>query len=169
MGVAADRHPACGYAPKGEPVTMKVPDKHSRINQIATITNEGTVRFMTYKEPLTAALFVVYLGPLLRSTARKVFLIVDRLRAHEGEVVEAWVAAHQDRIALFYLPRHAPELNVTEYLNNDLKENVNAEGLPDNKGVLRSRIQRFMRKLLHLPQHVRNYFKHPCVLYAMGS
>ena len=31
-GVAADKHPACGYAPKGEPATMEVPDKHIRFN-----------------------------------------------------------------------------------------------------------------------------------------
>ncbi len=69
----------------------------------------------------------------------------------------------------FYLPRYAPELNPDEYLNQDLKQNVNAAGLPNNKGELRSHIQHFMRRLLHLPQHVRNYFKHPCVLYAVGS
>lgn len=55
------------------------------------------------------------------------------------------------------------------YLNNDLKGQVNAAGLPDNKGALRSRMQGFMNKLRGLPQQVRNYFKHPCMLYAMAS
>ena len=168
-GVAADKHPACGYAPKGEPAIMEVPDKHIRFNQISAITNEGTVRFMTYAQTMTAALFLVFLSRLLRSTARKVFLIADRLKAHKSKEVEAWLAAHKDRIEVFYLPRHAPELNPDEYLNQDLKQNVNAAGLPNSKGELRSRIQHFMRRLLHLPQHVRNYFKHPCVLYAVGS
>jgi transposase len=168
-GVAADQQPACGYAPKGEAATMEVPDQHIRFNQISTITNEGTVRFMTYAQTMTAALFLVFLSRLLRSTARKVFLIADRLKAHKSKEVEAWLAAHKDRIEVFYLPRHAPELNPDEYLNQDLKQNVNAAGLPNNKQELRSRIQYFMRRLLHLPQHVRNYFKHPCVLYAVGS
>ena len=55
-----------------------------------------------------------------------------------------------------------------EYLNNDMKENVKAEGLPDNKEDLRSLIQAFMRRLLLLPHHVMNYFQHPCVQYASG-
>ena len=59
-------------------------------------------------------------------------------------------------------------LLMLESVNNDLKGQVNEAGLPNNKTELRSRVQTFMRKLLHLPQHVRNYFKHPCVLYAMG-
>jgi transposase len=168
-GVRADQHPTCGYAPVGEPVTMDVPDPHIGMNQIATITNEGTVRFMTYAQTMTAVLFLIFLGRLLRSTTGKVFLIVDRLRAHKTPEVMAWVAAHRDRIELFYLPTYAPELNATEYLNNDLKGQVNAAGLPDNKGALRSRMQGFMNKLRWLPQHVRNYFKHPCMLYAMAS
>lgn len=168
-GVRADQHSAYGYAPVGEPVTMDVPDPHIGMNQISTITNEGTVRFMTYARTMNAALFLVFLGRLLRSTTGKLFVIVDRLRAHKTPEVMAWVAAHQDRIELFYLPTYAPELNAVEYLNNDLKGQVNAAGLPDNKGVLRSRMQEFMNKLRGLPQHVRNYFKHPCILYAMAS
>jgi len=168
-GVRADEHPARGYARVGESVTMDVPDPHIGMNQISTITNEGVVRFMTYARTMNAALFLVFLGRLLRSTTGKLFVIVDRLRAHETPEVAAWVAARRDRIELFYLPRYAPELNATEYLNNDLKGQVNATGLPDNKGVLRSRMQRFMNKLRWLPGHVRNYFKHPCMLYAMAA
>jgi transposase len=168
-GVAADEHPACGYAPEGEPVTLAVPDKHIRMNQISTVTNEGLVRFMTYAGTMSAALFLVFLERLLRSTSGKIFLIVDRLKAHETQEVADWVVAHWDRIEVFYLPRYAPELNATEYLNNDLKGQVNAAGLPNDKKELRSRMQQFMRRLLHLPQHVRNYFKHPCMLYAVGA
>jgi transposase len=166
VGVVADQHPACGYAPEGEPATMEVPDRHIRANQISTITNAGKVRFMTYTQTMTAALFLVFLGRLLRSTTGKVFLIVDRLRAHRTPAVAAWLAAHEDRIEVFYLPRYAPELNADEYLNNDLKGTVNAAGLPENKGEVRSRIQQFMRKLLHLPEHVMSYFQHPSVQYA---
>jgi transposase len=140
-GAGADEHPARGYAPEGEPVTIETPDPHIRMNQISTITNEGVVRFMTYARTMTADLFLIFLGRLLRSTTGKLFVIVDRLRAHETPEVAEWVAAHRDRIELFYLPRYAPELNATEYLNNDLKGQVNATGLPNNKGELRSRMQ----------------------------
>jgi transposase len=166
VGVAADEQPARGYAPQGEPATLDVPDRHVRANQISAISNGGEVRFMTYTKTMTAALFLVFLGRLLRSTTGKVFLIVDRLRAHLTPAVQAWVAAHRDRIEVFYLPRYAPERNPDEYLNNDLKGEVNAAGLPHDKGEVRSRIQEFMRRLLHLPEHVMSYFRHPFVQYA---
>jgi transposase len=166
VGVAADQQPARGYAPQGEAATMDVPDPHVRANQISVISNEGKVHFMTYLGTMNAALFVVFLERLLRSTTGKIFLIVDRLRAHLTPEVAEWVQRHGERLELFYLPGHAPELNADEYLNHDLKEKVNAAGLPDNNGEVRSRIQEFMRKLLHLPLHVMSYFQHPSVQYA---
>ena len=166
VGAAADRHPARGYAPEGEPATMDVPGPHVRANQISAIANDGKVRFMTYTGSMTAALFLVFLGRLLWGTTGKVFLIVDRLRAHMTPGVTAWVAARRERLEVFYLPRHAPERNPDEYLNNDLKGQVNAQGLPRDKTEERSRIQAFMRRLLHLPERVMSYFLHPSVQYA---
>jgi transposase len=168
-GVAADEHPRLGYAREGQPATVEVPDTHIRMNLISAISNAGAVRFMTYKGTMNAALFLVFLGRLLRCSTKKVFLIVDRLRAHETAGVAEWVEAHKGQIEVFYLPRRAPELNPDEYLNNDLKGAVNDAGLPDSKEDLRSRIQAFMRRLLLLPDHVRNYFCHPCVQYASAN
>jgi transposase len=168
-GVAADEHPRYGYARKGRPATMEVPDTHIRMNQIAAISNEGTVRFMTYKGSMDGALFTVFLGRLLRTSTRKIFLVVDRLKAHEKGTVAHWVEAHKDRIEVFSMPLRTPELNPDEYLNNDLKGNVNEAGLPANKEDLRSRMQHFMRRLFYAPEHVMNYFLHPCVQYADGT
>jgi transposase len=169
MGAAADAHPRYGYARQGEPATLEVPDKHIRMNQIAAISNEGDVHFMTYARTMNAALFLVFLEQLLRETSQKIFLIGDRLKAHMDTTVEEWVAAHQDRIELFYLPPYAPERNPEEYLNNDLKGTVNATGLPHNQEELRSHLEAFMSKLLYWPEKVRSYFQHPCVQYAAGT
>ncbi len=122
---------------------------------------------MTYTQTMTAASLLVFLGRLLRSTTGKVFLIVDRLRgAHDPGSAGRGGEAHQERIEVFYLLRYSPELNADEYLNNDLKGQVNATGLPHDKVEVRSHIQEFMRRLLHLPEHVMNYFQHPSVQYA---
>jgi len=145
---------------------MEVPDPHIHMNQISAISNTGEVRFMTYAQTMNAALFLVFLGKLLRSTTGKLFLIVDRLQAHQTPAVKAWVSAHADRLEVFPLPRRAPERNPDEYLNNDLKGQVNAKGFPDSQQDLRSRIQTFMRKLLHFPEHVRSSFQHPFAQYA---
>jgi transposase len=168
-GAAADEHPRKGYARTGHPAWIEVPHPHIRMNLVSTITNEGEAHFLTYEESMTAARFLTFLEKLLSETTRKVFLITDRLPAHEAQVVADWVAEHGDRIEVFWLPKYAPELNADEYLNNDLKGSINAEGLPGNKEDLRSRIERFMNQLLHLPKRVRDYFLHPYVQYAAGT
>jgi hypothetical protein len=124
---------------------------------------------MTYKGTMDGALFTAFLGRLIRSSARKIFLIVDRLRAHEKATVMDWVEAHRDRIELFLMPPHTPEYNPDEYLNNDLKGNVHEAGLPGDKEELRSRVRCFMRRLFSAPEHVMSYFQHPCVQYAAGT
>lgn len=167
-GVAADEYPGTGYAPKGEPATKEVPNSHIRVNLISTITNAGTVHFMTYKATLDAALFIAFLESLLEIATKKVFLMADRLRAHKAKEVAAWLAEHANRIELFDLPRYAPERNPVEYLNDDLKGQVNAEGLPDTKDQLESHIHQFMLRLMELPQHVIAYFQNPFVQYAAG-
>jgi hypothetical protein len=48
---------------------------------------------------MNAALFLIFLGRLLRSTTGKLFVIVDCLRAHVTPEVEAWVAAHRERMS----------------------------------------------------------------------
>jgi transposase len=168
-GVAADEHPGYGYARQGQLTQAEVPDSHIRVNMISTITNEGAVHFMTYQETMTAALFIVFLSRLVQEVHRKVFLITDRLKAHDAAAVQAWVAAHQDQIEVLLLPPYAPEYNGDEYLNNDLKGEVNAAGLPRNKRELGSHITAFMQKLMQLPERVRNYFQHPCMQYAAGQ
>ena len=81
-----------------------------------------------------------------------------------ADAPSARVAAH--RLGVFYWPRHATERNPDESLNNDLKGQVNAQGLPHDKAEERSRIQQFMRRLPHLPQRVMSSFLHPAVQYA---
>ena len=168
-GVEADQHPQRGYARKGQPAIIDVPDPHIRTNVISTVSNDGEAHFMSYSQAMTASLFIDFLERLLRETDRKVFLITDRLRAHQAALVEDWLSARQDRIELFFLPRRCPELNADEYLNNDLKGSVHATGLPNNKGELVSSVLAFLYRLLDWPDHVRRYFLHPCVQYAAES
>jgi transposase len=167
-GIAADQHPGRGYARKGHPVTMEVPDSHIRVNMIAAISNEGHLRFMTYKVSLSAELFLVFLQRLIADSERKIFLIVDHLKSHEAEAVQQWQEAHRNEIELFYLPRRAPELNADEYLNLELKSNLHKASLPSNLATLCRRVQSFMRRIRRLTGHIKSYFQHPKVEYAAG-
>jgi len=47
-----------------------------------------------------------------------------------------WVKKHNDKIALFFLPPYAPQYNPDEFLNNDVKQNVNKKRIPKNQEEL---------------------------------
>jgi transposase len=166
VGTAADHHPGCGYARIGERATMDVPGPHIRVNQISAISNEGTVRFMTYKGALNATVFLLFLTKLIAGASRKILLIADRLQAHKTPEVHAWVEAHREQIEVFYLPAYSPELNPVEYLNNDMKGTVNEAGLPADRATLQGRLLAFMKHLAGVPRHVISYFLHPWTQYA---
>jgi transposase len=165
-GAGANEPPGRGYARRGTTPSLEVSGERFRVNLVSTITNQGKVRFMTYTSTLTAAVFLRFLEQLLRGARKKIFLILDRHPAHEAAAVAEWVAQHEGRLELFWLPRRAPELNADEYLNNDLKGQVNAAHMPDTRQELESNFRRFMQTLKELPSHVKSYFQHPKVQYA---
>jgi len=165
-GVAADHHPAVGYARCGEPATMDVPERHIRINMISTITNQGKVRWMIDEGRRNAALFIVFLIRLIAGASKNVFLIVDHLSVHEAAAGAEWLADKKDKIEVFYLPKDTPERNPDEYLNGDVKTNINTDGLPKDRADLKGKLRRFMQKRSKLPERIASYFKHKFLQYA---
>ncbi len=165
-GVGANEFLGRGYAPIGETPDIEVASHPCQMNVISTITNDGHLRFMTYRETMTATVFLLFLSRLVQGAGKKIFLIVDRLPAHTTPAIEAWLQGREAKIEMFYLPRRAPELNPDESLNNNIHSGVNAAHLPDTQSELRSNIQRFLHKLAKLPEHVISYFQNPFILYA---
>ena len=92
------------FAPKGQTPVLRRPAKRHTLSMISAVTNRGTLRFMLYEGALNAALFLAFLQRLVRSATSKVLLMVDNLKVHKAGKVEAWVAAHRERIELFFLP-----------------------------------------------------------------
>lgn len=168
-GVRSTCHAGRGYARKGKTPTLKLPGNRFSVNMISTVTNQGKVRFMIYEGRMAASLFVVFLGRLIRDAQKKVFLIVDNLRLHEAAEVRQWLAGRQEQIEVFYLPKYAPELNPDEYLNCDVKANVNEQGLPHSREHLKSRLKAFMHKLSKLPERIASYFEHRHIQYASAE
>jgi transposase len=165
-GVRNDESSGRGYAPKGKTPIVRLNANRKSISMISSITNQGKLRFMVYKEAMNADLFIKFMGRLIKDARRKVFLIADNLRTHHSKPVKAWLDAHKDEIEVFYLPSYSPELNPDEYLNCDMKAAVHS-GLPSrNEKELKTKVVSHMRKLQKLPKRIAKYFKHPRINYA---
>jgi len=165
-GVRSTCQHSRGYARPRNTPELKVPASRFSVNMISTVTNQGKVRWMIYPGKMNAALFITFLTRLLVGATKKVFLIVDHLSVHEAAAVQEWLADKRDRIEVFYLPKYTPERNPDEYLNCDVKGNINTDGLPKDREELRSKLHRFMQRLSKLPRRIASYFEHRLLQYA---
>lgn len=165
-GISTDDHRGRGYAPQGQTPVVEHPGYRTSASMISAISNRGLVRFMIYRGGMTSGTFVKFLQRLLTNASAKIFLIVDNLTAHHSRTVTAWVENNRTKIQLFFLPPYAPELNPTEYLNNDLKQSIRSKPVPGSFRQLASSARKRLRKLQATPTHVQKFFHHPAVAYA---
>jgi len=154
------------FAPKGQTPVLRRPATRRTLSMISAVTNRGTLRFMLYEGALNTALFLTFLQRLVRSAKSKVFLIVDNLQVHKAGKVQAWVAQHRDKIALFFLPAYAPEHNPDEFLHSDLKRSLGRRPAVKDKTGLESRLRGYLRRLQRQPERVRALFQAPTTRYA---
>jgi transposase len=155
-----------GYAPGGRPSVIRLSAKRAHISMISAINNEGRVRFMMYRDAMNSKTLITFMTSLIKDAGRKVYLILDNLKAHHSKKVTEWLEARKEKIAVFYLPPYSPELNPDEYLNGNLKRTVHSGARAHTESELRHKAGSFMRMLVKRPHHVKRFFKHPMVTYA---
>jgi len=165
-GVRSDcQHGRC-YAPKGQTPVIRLTARRFSVNMISTVTNQGKVRWMIYRDTLTSQVFIRFLERLIKDAGRKVLLIVDNLKVHHSRPVKEWLLKHKDQIELFYLPAYSPERNPDEYLNGDLKAALGNTRPPRDRQQLETNLKSHMHRLSKSPNHVGSYFQNQFVRYA---
>ncbi len=165
-GVKNQCHHGRSYAPKGKTPVKKSMSKKFSVNMVSAITNQGKVQFMLYSDAMNADRFIGFMEQLIKSSAQKVYFIVDNLRVHHSKTVRQWVDENKDRMALFFIPSYSPERNPDEYLNCDLKQGMSAKKSPKTKEILQENVQSHMDMLQNAPDRVVKYFEHKDILYA---
>lgn len=136
---------------------------------ISTVTNQGKVRWMVYRDSFNAGVFIKFMGRLIKEAKRKIILIVDNLRVHHCKPVKEWVAEHADKIELAFLPSYSPEHNPDEYLNCDLKSAMGKKPSPRTQSDLESNLKQHMRTLSKSPERAASYFEAESIRYAAAA
>ena len=165
-GLCNDSYHGRSYAPRGKTPEIKLHPRCERVNLVSSITNQGKVRFMIYKNKMNSQTLIKFMDRLIKGADKKIFLIVDNLKVHHSYMVRDWLKEHEKKIELFFLPSYSPELNPDEYLNCDLKDGVHTGVPARTKKELKQKAISHLRKLQKLPSRVRKYFKHPKIAYA---
>ena len=156
-----------GYQPKGQtPVAMAVGGTRHKLSMISTVTNQGKTRWMIVEDAFNSDKLIEFLEALIKDSPKKVYLILDNLRVHHSKPVKAWLAEHQNQIAVFYLPSYSPELNPDERLNAGLKQALGSRVQVRTKDKLKSATSDHMKMLETRPDLIKAYFQDPQVMYA---
>lgn len=165
-GVRNSNQHGRSYAPKGKTPIKKHMSKRFSINMISTVTNQGLIQFMIYKENMNAEVFIRFLNQLIKNQDNKIFLILDNLRVHHSKIVKKWEEEHKDNIELYYLPSYSPEKNPDEYLNCDLKYGLSEKTAPKTVEKLKENLENHMNMLQGNSKRVKSYFRHKDISYA---
>lgn len=121
---------------------------------------------MLYEETLKTDIFIEFLRRLVKYSKKKIFLVLDNLKVHHSKKVQIWTQKHKKKISLFFLPPYTPQHNPDEYLNNDLKRNVNRKHIPLTKSELQGNLKSYLKSLQNNPEHIKKLFQAKEVKYA---
>jgi len=165
-GLCNDSYHGRSYAPRGQTPAIRLHPRCERVNLVSSVTNQGKVRFMVYKNKMNSDTLVKFMQRLIKDSEHKIFLILDNLKVHHSYIVRDWLEEHKEQIEVFFLPSYSPELNPDEYLNCDLKAGAHS-GIPARtRDQLKNKAISHLKKLQKLPKRVEKYFKHPKIAYA---
>ena len=165
-GIQNTANYAKGYAPIGQTPVVRVESKKMRINMLSAVSSRGKLRFVLYKDNMNGDKLIDFMRRLVRDTPRKVFLILDNLRAHHSKKVKAWLEKHKKKIEVFHLPPYAPEYNPDELVNNDLKHNIGNRSMPRSEKDLEHNVRSHMKSLQLRPSKLSSFFNGKYTSYA---
>jgi transposase len=159
VGVKAQDQIGTSYAPEGDTPVLEVPKTHMDQDVMSSVTPDGELFYWPFPGTMTAPKFIDFLEQLVGEASKKVIGFADRHPAHEAQAVREWLEGRESEIELHWLPRYAPECNPDEFLNNDLKQELKNEPMPESTSELRDTMGNILNRIAGMSDRIRGYFK----------
>jgi hypothetical protein len=159
VGVKTSDQIGTSYAPKGETPIQEVPKTHIEQDVISSVTPDGDLLYWAFPGTMNAEKFIDFLERLVSEASGKIIVFTDRHPAHEAKAVEDWLEGRESQIEVEWLPRYSPEYNADEFLNNDLKQVLKNEPMPQSTSDFRETICGILKWIASMPDRVKGYFE----------
>jgi len=159
VGVKTSDQIGTSYAPKGDTPVQEVPKSHIEQDVISSVTPDGDLLYWAFTGTMTAEKFIDFLEHLVSEASGKIIVFADRHPAHEAQAVEDWLEGRESQIEVEWLPRYSPEYNADEFLNNDLKQVLSNEPMPQSVSAFRETICGILDWIASMPDRVKGYFE----------
>mgnify|MGYP001818444791 CR=1 FL=1 len=154
------------WSPRGRTPILVAPFNWKRLSAIASLVTTPQARRVglclrlqpgTVKQPQVLA----YLKSLKQYVGRrKAILLWDRLPAHRGAKVQAWIAKQSNWLTMEYLPPYAPELNPVEYFWSHLSRTDMAQFVGEDLAAVRCQARKGACRVRHRPDLSKAFLKH---------
>ncbi len=155
------------WSPKGQTPIVEGTGQRFGTNMSSAIGNDGSLRFMLFDGNFNQFVFIDFLERLIKHHPdRKIFLIVDGHPSHRSKLVKQWVAEHEERIELHFLPAYSPQLNPVELLNHDVKANAVGRQRARNLVQLKENVTAYLLGRQEQPHIIKRFFTHRDTAYA---
>jgi hypothetical protein len=154
------------WAPRGRTPVLVVPFNWKRLSAIASLVTTPAARrvglcLRLHPGSIKQPQIVAYLQALKRYLrARKAILLWDRLPAHRGKQVEAYLERQSSWLTMEYLPPYAPELNPIEYFWSHLSGTDMAQFVGEDLAAVRRQARRGACRVRNRPELGRAFLKH---------
>ena len=155
------------WGPRGKTPVLVVPFNWKRLSAIASLITTPAARrvglcLRLHPGSIKQPQIIDYLRALKRHLrGRKAILLWDRLPAHRGRDVQAYLRQQACWLSVEYLPPYAPELNPTEYFWSYLSgDDLMANFCGENLQQVGRQARRVACRVRHHPQLGRAFLKH---------
>jgi transposase len=157
VGVKTSDQIGTSYAPEGDTPVLEVPKTHIEQDVISSVTPDGDLLYWAFPGTMNAEKFIAFLEHLVSEASGKIIVFTDRHPAHEAQAVEGWLEGRESQIEVEWLPRYSPEYNADEFLNNDLKQVLKNEPMPQSTSAFRETICGILDGIASMPDRVKGY------------
>ncbi len=154
---------------RGETPIVKASMQRGGYNVLSVVTAEGTMRYSIKDKTINGKRYIEFLRRLIRNRKRPLVLLVDHATFHGSKPVRDFVRAHRTQLRIFFLPKRTPEMNPTEQVWNEIKNNDIGKQPVKNKADLKERLYAALKKLQHNTERVATFFHMPNTRYAMAT
>lgn len=143
-------------------------DLRGGFNALSAISSNGDFYYKVEDGHIASDQYIQFLDDIRLSHPRPIVLVVDKASFHKSKKVRAFVGAHRKEIRVFFLPRHAPNMNPDEQVWNEIKHRRIEREAIYTKDHLKERLMESLEWLKNQADRIRSFFQLKDTKYALN-